>query len=138
MACNNRRCGCEPAPQTAEVYLHYTDNLGHDLFDSSTTYTLKDIKIYAKQHGVYTSDYLKNMDDKTQFLSFIDTNHQRLLRVFPYTDNNETISEMLVELRPGVSDTLKCLLEFNSAGSVFKKAWINGVETNNNIITIKK
>ncbi len=120
-----------------DVYVHYQNQEGENLINSSDEFDESKIKIYYKNGNEY--DYVKN-DNLTypnhHFVSE-DANQNLILTIFPSNYYEGNRSTTLIELNNNHVDTLICEFELDGNNEIYKRGWLNGIEIMDRFIEYK-
>lgn len=121
-----------------DVQIHYQNQSGENLINSSSDFDESNIKIYYKNGDEFEYIYKSNLDYPNMHRLNQDANGNLILTIFPsdyYEDNRSTT---LIALNPGVVDTLVCEFELGSNSQICTQAWLNGMKMNDRYIEIEK
>src|SRR6187402_2769723 len=131
-------CGCEPGPppNRTAVQLHYIDSAGKSLFNGKDFKTA-DIALFIKK-GETFERYEDKLMDHPQFFDTYIKDQDTVINIWPSFYNPDKYCDILVELKPGVTDSLRIEYEMSSGEKVFKKARVNGKESSEAFITVIK
>ena len=121
-----------------DVSIHYGNEAGENLINSNADYNVSNIKVYYKNGNDFEYVYDGNLDAPNMHSLYEDSEGNLILKVFLsyYYEGNQ--STTLVELNPGIVDTLVGEFELDSNREICKKAWLNGVEMENRFIEVIK
>lgn len=121
-----------------DVQIHYINQQGENLINSSDEFDESKIKVYFKNGTEYEYIYQGNLDNPNMHFINTDSNGNVILTVFPsnyYVDDRSTT---LIELNKNITDTLVCEFHLSGNNVICKNAWLNGIEMNNRFLEIEK
>ena len=121
-----------------DVGIHYQNEAGENLINSNPDFNASNIKVYYKNGDEFEYIYFGNLDAPNMHDVYEDGSGNLILKVYlsNYYEGNQ--STTLVELNPGVVDTLIGEFELDSNREICQKAWLNGIEMENRFIEIIK
>ncbi|MFZ1703956.1 MAG: hypothetical protein WAT79_06390 [Saprospiraceae bacterium] len=119
------------------VSIHYQNQEGKNLINSSAEFDASNIKIYYKKEDEFVYEVKGNLG-YPNFHTIEDRDGATVLTVFAsyYYEGNK--STTLIELNPNVKDTLVCAFDLSNHNEVITNAWLNGNPVNRQLIVIKK
>jgi hypothetical protein len=116
-------CGKHPVIVDAAIDISFKNSSGNDLLSSGTQkhFSPDSIHLYTVVNGVKKEVNYYNLDYPHNFFVYKnDSLNTFYLRVFVETD------ETLLELNPGITDTIRCLID-RSNGIQIRKVWYNSL-----------
>lgn len=119
------------------VSIHYQNQDGDNLINSSPEFMESNIRIYYKNGDTFEYVFDGNLD-APNYHSVYESNGDLILTVFASNYYNGNQSTTLIELNETTKDTLLCEFNLENGNEVVTRAWLNGMEMENRFITLKK
>ena len=118
------------------IQLHYKNEVGENLINSSPVFNESEIKIYYKNGMDYNFAFNSNLDNPNMYSVYLNHDGKLLLSVFLSNIYEGTQSTTVIEINESISDTVVAEFNLQNGQEIFSKLWFNGIESDDRLIEV--